>query len=138
MRDTRVDILKKVPLFRALGKRELQKLATAGQELEFLAGSMIVQESSIGSDFYLLESGKARVIQDDEVVRELDAGDFFGEVAILNDSPRTASVIAETRVWVFRIGRQAFIDLLDTNGVIARKVLIEYAKRTRPAETRTT
>ena len=132
MRNVQVEILKKVPLFRSLGKRELQQVSDAGRDMEFLAGATIVAEGSIGTDFYLIESGRARVTQGGALLRELQTGDFFGELGILYEAPRTASVVAKTRVWVFRLDREAFLGLLDQHGVIARKVLLEFAKRTRP------
>ncbi len=131
MRAKRLDVLKKVPLFQRLSRRELENIFSAGRELEFLAGSTIIQEGSVASDFYLVLEGTGAVSVKGRRVREFGAGDFFGEIAILDESTRTATVVAKTRVWVFRLDRKAFLGLLDRNGPIARKVLVEFSKRVR-------
>jgi CRP/FNR family cyclic AMP-dependent transcriptional regulator len=129
-----MELLRWVPLFQDLSRREVRKLVEAGRELEFPPGRMIVQEGAVASDFYLILSGRATVSRNLRKVRGLEAGDFFGEISVLDGGPRSATVVAETRVLVFRLDRPAFLRLLRTEGSISRKLLQGMAARLRSAE----
>jgi CRP-like cAMP-binding protein len=131
VRGKHLDVLKRVPLFQGLSRRELANIFAAGRELEFPAGATVIQEGSVASDFYLVLDGTGAVSIKGRRIRPFGPGDFFGEIAILDDSRRTATVVAKTRTWVFRLDRKAFLALLDLDGRIARKVLVEFAKRVR-------
>jgi len=129
-----IELLRWVPLFQDLSRREIRRIVEAGRELEFPPGRMMVQEGSIASDFYLILSGRATVSRNLRKVRSLQTGDFFGEISVLDGGPRSATVVAETRVLVFRLDRPAFLRLLRTEGSISRKLLQGMAARLRSAE----
>jgi CRP-like cAMP-binding protein len=132
--DDRIPLLATVPLFRDLSARELREVLGAGKDIEFPAGRMIVEEGSIGTDFYMILSGDATVSKGGRVIRRLRPGDFFGEISLLDGGPRSASVVAEGHVLAFRLNRPVMLRLLDRERSIARKVLLEVIKRLRSAE----
>ena len=134
MADDRIPLLATVPLFRDLSARELREVLGAGKDIEFPAGRMIVEEGSIGTDFYMILSGDATVSKGGRVIRRLRPGDFFGEISLLDGGPRSASVVAEGHVLAFRLNRPVMLRLLDRERSIARKVLLEVIKRLRSAE----
>jgi CRP/FNR family transcriptional regulator, cyclic AMP receptor protein len=129
-----IELLRAVPLFQDLSRREVRKVAEAGRELEFPAGRMVVQEGSVASDFYLILSGRATVSRRMRRIRSLEPGDFFGEISVLDGGPRSATVVAETRLLVFRLDRPAFLRVLNSEGSIGRKLLQGMAERLRTAE----
>jgi CRP/FNR family cyclic AMP-dependent transcriptional regulator len=132
--DDRIPLLATVPLFGDLSARELTEVLGAGKDIEFPAGRMIVEEGSIGTDFYLILSGDATVSKGGRVIRRLRPGDFFGEISLLDGGPRSATVVAEGHVLAFRLNRPVMLRLLDRERSIARKVLLEVIKRLRSAE----
>ncbi|MBI5198769.1 MAG: cyclic nucleotide-binding domain-containing protein [Nitrospirae bacterium] len=105
----RIEFLKGVPLFSKLKERHLKSLASLGKEVEYEAGRVIVKEGETGAGFFLILQGKVEVIKGDKKIAGLGEGDYFGEIALLDGGPRTATVIAkeDTRclylvIWSFR------------------------------------
>ncbi len=131
--DERIAALRKVPLLAGLSKRELGHILRLGKEVEFLAGGLIVSVGDQGRDFYLLLTGKAELKVPGGRTATLGPGDYFGEISVLDGGPRTATIIAMTRVSALRIDRKDFVPLLDANGSIGRKILVETAKHLRAA-----
>ena len=86
--------LKGVPLFESLGKRERKVLAQRADEVDVPEGKHLAREGTFAYEFFVIEAGTAEVIQDGRRIRELGAGDFFGEIGLLESERRTASVIA--------------------------------------------
>jgi CRP/FNR family cyclic AMP-dependent transcriptional regulator len=130
----KLKMLRNVPLFRGLSKREITTIIKAGKEIEFEPGSTMVEEGLQAIDFYLIISGEAKVIVGGRRRRVLGPGDYFGEITVLDGGPRSATVVAETRVWTLRLDRDAFVRILDRNGTIGRKLLMEMGSRLREAE----
>lgn len=105
--------LKEVPVLKVLGPYELSKLADALNSETYEAHETVVREGDSGDNFYLIESGTAQVARNDQgVVQELSKGDYFGEVALLNDTPRQATVTATSKLKVVTLGRSGFQRLL--------------------------
>jgi len=129
-----VALLRTVPIFQGLSRAEIRRVVEAGRELEFPPGRMIVQEGSIASDFYLILSGRATVSRGLRTIRRLDTGDFFGEISVLDGGPRSATIVAESRLLAFRLSRTAFLRLLRDHRTIAAKLLQSMAARLRTAE----
>jgi len=129
-----VELLRGVPIFQGLSRSDLRRVVEAGRELEFPAGRMIVQEGAIASDFYLILSGWATVSRGLRSIRRLETGDYFGEISVLDGGPRSATIMAETRLLTFRLSRTAFLRLLREHRSIAAKLLQSMAARLRTAE----
>jgi CRP/FNR family transcriptional regulator, cyclic AMP receptor protein len=129
-----VDMLRSVPLFHGLSRRQVAQIMKLGRELEFSPGETIVEEGLKAMDFYLIMKGNAKLRVPGRRTRMLGPGDYFGEISVLDGGPRTATITAETRVWTLRLDRSKFIPLLDRHGSIARKILVEMCARLRAAE----
>jgi CRP-like cAMP-binding protein len=129
-------LLRSTDLLAGLTTDELQRVMEAGREVEFPAGALIVERDLLASDFYVILEGLATLEVLNKEPRAIGAGDYFGEISVLDGGPRTATVTAVTRVLAFRLERQEFIDLLDRFGPIGRKILVVMCGRLRYAESR--
>lgn len=115
--------LEEVPLLSTLTPYERSKIADALQSRKFPSGHTIIREGDPGHEFYLLEAGEAVAYRsgNDTPVKHYKKGDFFGELALLNDAPRAASVVSQTEVKVARLGKSAFQRLLGpVEGIMRR------------------
>lgn len=88
--------LKTVPLFSALGKRELRRVAASTDEVDVREGEQLLNQGTFAHEFMVVLEGRAEVVRDSEMIAELGPGDFLGEVAALDHGTRTASVTART------------------------------------------
>merc|ERR1712093_78812 len=115
--------LEEVPLLASLKPYERSKIADALETVKYGAGDKIITEGEPGDAFYLLESGEAAAFKQgiDNPVKEYHRGDFFGELALLNDKPRAATVVAKTPVKVAKLGRDGFKRLLGPVESIMRR-----------------
>ncbi|KAH7326284.1 camp-dependent protein kinase regulatory subunit [Stachybotrys elegans] len=122
--------LEEVPLLSTLTPYERSKIADALETQRFAPGSVIIREGDVGTSFYLLESGEADAYKGDSnnKVLHYTKGDFFGELALLNDAPRAASVVASTDVKVATLGKDAFQRLLGPVEGIMRRTKYEGVK----------
>ncbi|KAJ4372990.1 hypothetical protein N0V83_003281 [Neocucurbitaria cava] len=115
--------LEEVPLLSSLTPYERSKIADALETKKYPPGTTIIQEGDVGESFFLLESGEAQVFKRgiDNAVKQYKKGDYFGELALLNDAPRAASVISETEVKVATLGKNGFQRLLGpVEGIMRR------------------
>src|ERR1051325_4357227 len=94
------DLLGRVPLFAGLSKRHLRGVAHIAREQRFDEDATIAEEGKRGDDFYVIVAGEAKVVRRGRTVAKLIPGDFFGEIALLDGGPRTASVVAATPLQV--------------------------------------
>ena len=100
--------LKEVPFFKSLGKKELKAVAQQTDELDVKAGKELATEGDFGHEFFIIQSGTAEVIRHGEHVADLGPGDFFGEMALLDEDRRTATVRATSPMSVIVMTRQDF------------------------------
>jgi len=129
-----VPVLAELPLFRNLSRRHLKRVASLARMRRFAAGTPIVRAGDAGSAFYVLIDGGARVVTPKGRARKLGSGDSFGEMALLDDSPRSASVVAEGDVLTMTISRTAFGKLLRSEPALSQELLRTLAARLRSAE----
>jgi CRP-like cAMP-binding protein len=123
--------LQSVPLFSGLTKKELAVVSGAAKEVRATAGDILAKEGEHGVGFFLIVEGTARVVVNGRTRRRLSAGDTFGEIALLDGGPRTATVIAETDMVMLGITAWAFKGLLTQYPTITIKLLEEVASRLR-------
>jgi CRP-like cAMP-binding protein len=123
-----VDLLKRVPLFSDLDRKELERLAASMKERTFFAGDTVTAEGSSGVGFFVIESGNAKVTVGGQDRRTLGPGDYFGEVALLNESARTATIIAESDLKCYGLTSWEFRPLVETQPSIAWKLLQAMSK----------
>jgi CRP/FNR family transcriptional regulator, cyclic AMP receptor protein len=127
------DALAALPLFEGIGKRDLRKLAGEAEFAEFAPGDTVVATRAPGDYFYVILGGEAKV-SGKPAARALKTGDYFGEMALLDDEPRSASVLATTDLHVMRVPRQAFENAIARHPSIARRFLTELGGRVRELE----
>jgi CRP/FNR family transcriptional regulator, cyclic AMP receptor protein len=128
-------ILAEVPLFSRLHRRDLRRIAEAAQVARVSGGQVMVREGFSAEAFYVLLTGTATVRRPDGGEVTLGRGDFFGELGLLDAAPRTASVVASTDLWVMKLPRRSFFELIDREPGIARGLLETLASRLRRHET---
>jgi CRP/FNR family cyclic AMP-dependent transcriptional regulator len=127
-------VLAEVPLFRGLSRRHLRHVAEAARTRRFAAGTAIVRAGEEGSTFYVLLDGSARVVTPKGRARVLRAGEAFGEMALIDDAPRSADVIAEEELLAMTISRSAFEKLLRREPGLTIALLRTLAARLREAQ----
>ena len=90
-KDAKIDLLKNVPLFAGCSKTELQRIASLADELDLGDGATLIREGERGREFIVIAEGTVKVTRSGKQLRELGAGDFIGEIALVADVPRTAT-----------------------------------------------
>ena len=131
-RNQKVELIRKVPLFAHCSKRELEQIAQIADEIDLRKGKEMTRQGSRGREFFVLLEGDASVNKDGRRINTLRAGDFFGEIALVSDTPRTATVTATSPVRALVITDRSFKRLLDDQPEFQRKVLVELAERLAP------
>ena len=125
-----MELLRRVPLFADLERRELQEIAQSLKERTFDAGQTVASEGEHGVGFFVIEDGEASVSVAGESRGRLGPGDYFGEVALIAGGDRTATIKAETELRCLGMTFWDFRPLVEQNGRIAWKLLEAMAKRT--------
>jgi CRP/FNR family cyclic AMP-dependent transcriptional regulator len=127
--DTKAEALGRTTLFSTLSKKELGALAKVTEDLEVGEGKVLCREGETGREFFVILEGEAEVTKDGAAVGTLGPGEFFGEIALVEHRPRTATVTAKSDLRFFVLTSQAFWSLLDNQPEIQRAVLRCLAAR---------
>jgi CRP/FNR family cyclic AMP-dependent transcriptional regulator len=125
------ETLKTVPLFADLDSRELEQIAATMRERRFAAGDTVTQEGAGGAGFFVVESGRADVTVDGAARGTIGPGDYFGEIALLTGSERTATITATSDMVCHGMTPWDFKPLVETNSAIAWKLLTAMAEKLR-------
>ena len=128
-----VEILQRVPLFSDLSKREVQQIARLFKPRRFAEGETVVQEGSGGAAFFVIESGEATVFIRGKKHSMLKAGDYFGEIALIDEGTRMATITAASELVCYGVTYWDFRPLVEANGVIGWKLLQRMAQMLRDA-----
>ena len=128
-----VEHLAKVPMFAGCSKKELQTIAKQVREIEHEPGHVIAAEGEPGAGLFVIDEGEADVTIGGRKVNHLKAGDFFGEMALLDGGPRTATVTATTPITLYALTEWVFRGLLAEHPGIAMRTLETMAGRLRNA-----
>lgn len=126
-----VEHLRRVALFSGLSKKELERVAAAGSEIDVTAGKVIMEQGHSGADAFVVLKGTFVVRRNGRKLAELNAGDIFGELALLDDGPRSATVQCISEGSVLAIGRGEFRAVLDDIPTLSHKLLAAMAGRIR-------
>jgi hypothetical protein len=129
-----IDVLRETRLFGDLDKRELDELAPLFKERRFAAGETVTKEGSGGAAFYVIQSGEATVTIAGESRATLGAGDHFGEIALIDEGARMATITASAELVCWGLTLWEFRPLVETNGAIGWKLLQTLARELRAAE----
>jgi len=133
-KDEYLQHLAKVPLFSALSKKELQTIARASDDIEVPKGKVLVEEGKPGHEFFLIVGGNASVKRGKREIAKLGPGQYFGELALLDRGPRSASVVAKDDMEVLVLGQREFAGVIDEVPNLAHKLLTTMAQRLREAD----
>lgn len=125
----KVEALKRVPLFSDLSKKDLTTLARMSDDVEIEPGAALCKQGQIGREFFVIVDGEVEVTRDGRPVKRSGGDEFFGEIALLEDVPRTATVTAKTPVRAFVLTSQDFRHLVKDSPTVERKVLRSLAQR---------
>ena len=124
-----VETLKRVPLFAGLEKRELEEIAGSMRERRVAAGGTVVEQGAGGAGFFIVDEGEADVFVDGEHRNTIGPGDYFGEIALLTGSDRTATITAKTDMLCYGMTPWDFKPLVEDNATIAWKLLTAMAQK---------
>jgi CRP/FNR family cyclic AMP-dependent transcriptional regulator len=128
-KNAKIELLKRVPLFAGCSKAELREVALTADEIDLRDGYVLTREGRPGREFFVLVEGTVEVTRDGKKLAEMGAGDWFGEIALLTYTPRTATVTATSPVRVLVITDRAFRRVVETMPRIALKVLASVGQR---------
>jgi len=130
--DEKCDLLRRAALFAELEPDSLSLVAEHTQELEFPARHYIVRQGEIGTGFYIVIRGRARVVRNNEEIDMLGPGDFFGELALLDQSPRSANVQAVEPVTCLGLASWDLTAILEKHPRVTLHLLRQVVHRLRP------
>ena len=128
-KNAKVDLLKSVPLFAGCSKADVQRIAEIADELDLAEGVTLIREGERGREFLVVVDGTVRVTRKGRKLRDLGPGDFIGEIALVADVPRTATVTATSPVRLLVVTDRAFRGLLERTPTVSAKVLQSLGER---------
>jgi len=131
MSDPKVEALKRVPLFSSLGRKELEFLASRTDEVDLKANYTLIKQGSPADTFYVLLEGEATVNVDGKPRPSLHAGDFFGEISMLDRGPATATVVTTTPARAMVMSHAQFRDAIKSSDPLLSNVIATMAERLR-------
>jgi CRP/FNR family transcriptional regulator, cyclic AMP receptor protein len=129
-----VDVLKNVPLFSRLDERELARLADRFQERSFSPGDTVIEEGSTGTSFFIISEGSAEVSSGGSVRGQLGPGDYFGEMALVDEGVRSASITATSDLRCYFLTPWEFRPFVEEHPQLAWTLLQNLARRLRAAQ----
>ena len=121
--------LAQVPLFADLDRRELESIANTMRERTFSAGQHVTEEGAGGAGFFIIDDGEADVTVHGEPRGTIKAGDYFGEIALITGSDRTATIVAKTDMRCYGMTPWDFRPLVESNAAVAWKLLQAMAQK---------
>jgi len=133
-RQDKISWLAGVPLFASCDEETIERIADATGELVFTDGQAIVQQGQVGNGLYIVVSGSVRIVAGGGELARLGAGDFFGELAVIDQQPRNATAYAEGSTDCLALASWDLIALLERDSGLAMNLLRELARRLRRAD----
>ena len=135
--DHKLELLKRVPLLSGLGKRDIEEVGRLAEEIDLPAGHVLMREGASGNEFFVIIDGTVRIDRGGATIRSLGAGDFLGEIALVDDGPRTATATTESPAKLLVVGHREFHSLMNQFPAIQTCVLQALAQRVRHLEPET-
>jgi len=133
-RDEKLELLATIPLFAGFGRRQLERLGQLADEVDVPAGHVLMRQGDAGREAFVIVDGTARVEREGRVLGEWHAGAVLGEIAVLLEGKRTATVTMTTPARLLVIGHREFHALMDELPEVRASVLAELARRVRGLE----
>jgi CRP/FNR family transcriptional regulator, cyclic AMP receptor protein len=131
-RNQKVDLIRHAPLFAHVSRRQLEQIAQIADEIDLREGKELTTQGARGREFFVLLEGNADVKKNGRRINTLGPGDFFGEIALVSDTPRTATVVATSPVRALVITDRSFKRLMNDSPQIQERVLSALAARIAP------
>jgi len=133
-RDEKLDLLHRIPLFSGIDRRGLERLGMLSDEIDVPAGKVLMRQGETGSDMMVIVGGTVAIDRDGQRVNTLGAGDFFGEIALVDGGPRTATVTAEEPCRLLVITHRDFHAMMEEFPDVQAQVMSALAHRIRRHE----
>lgn len=133
-RDEKLDLLHSIPLFGRFDRKHLERLGMLTEEVDVPVGKVLISQGELGDDLMVIVSGVVNVDRDGVKVNKLGPGEFFGEIALIERGPRTATVTAETPCRLLVVNHRDFHALMEEFPEVAAQVLLTLAHRLRSLE----
>ncbi|MGH2760660.1 MAG: cyclic nucleotide-binding domain-containing protein [Actinomycetota bacterium] len=130
----KIDVLQNVWLFSACTSKELGRIASLVDEAEVPKGATLTKEGATGKEFFAVAEGAATAKLRGKKIASYGPGDFFGEMALIDQGPRSATITADTAMKLYVLDSRSFSTLIDRHPAVARKILRGLAGRLRKAE----
>jgi CRP-like cAMP-binding protein len=128
-KNSKVELLRRAPLFAGCSKRELEQIALVADEIDFPAGKTLIKEGRPGREFFVVLNGEVEVTRNGRRIPMRGGSEFFGEMALITDQPRNATVTGVTPVHVLVVSVRDFRSVLQTTPSIAIKLLKSLGER---------
>lgn len=125
--------LASVPLFAGISAESMAALAAATGEQDFAAGQFIVRQGQVGSGLYVIVSGSVKVVRGSDEIAQLGPGEFFGELSVIDQEPRNASVQAAEPTVVLALASWDLLALLEKDSALALNMIRQLTRRVRSA-----
>ncbi|MFN2483450.1 MAG: cyclic nucleotide-binding domain-containing protein [Candidatus Limnocylindria bacterium] len=135
VKDEKLELLRRVPLFAGLGRREIERLGMLTDEIHLPEGRVLMRQGEPGDDLFVLVEGSVRVERDGQVIAERGGGEILGEIALVDGGPRSATVTLASPSRLLIIGHRAFHSLMDEFPAVRVQVLATLATRVRNLDT---
>ena len=132
--DEKLELLHRIPLFAQFDRHHIERLGMLTEEVDVPAGKVLIRQGDSGDDLMVVVSGQVGVERNGERVNQLGPGDFFGEIALIERAPRSATVTAEAPTRLLVVSHRDFHSLMDEFPEVAAKVLMTLAHRLRALE----
>jgi CRP/FNR family transcriptional regulator, cyclic AMP receptor protein len=133
-RDEKLEHLKRVPLFAHMGRTELERLGQLADEVEVGLDRLLTEQGETGHEFFIVLEGRLSVLDGRRPIAQIGPGDFFGEIALLDGRPRTATVRADGIARLLVVGHREFHALMDEFPAVRTAVLKAVGERLRRTE----
>jgi CRP-like cAMP-binding protein len=127
--DEKLQLLKQTPLLAGLNQHDLEEVGRLADEVDAKAGKVLMRKGELGSEFFMIADGTVKVERDGRVIAILGPGDFFGDIALVVERPRTATATVETDSRLLVVGHREFHSLMDRFPSIRISVLESIAIR---------
>lgn len=129
--DPKVDLIASVPLFHGLGRRELEQIAQLVDEVDIPAGKVLMRQGETGAEMFVVATGSVRIERNGRHIRDAGPGTAIGEMALLSEGPRTATVTAVGPTRILLAGHREFHQLMEQHPTIQLAILNGVAAKIR-------